>query len=391
MLTATDIVVCGRVSDASPVIGAAYWWHDWKRSDLDQLANAFVAGHLIECSNYVCGGNFTGFKSLEDKGWDDMGYPIAEISANGSVIITKSQGSGGEVSIHTCASQLLYEIQGPWYYNSDVTAILDALWFEQLSTNRVALHGVQSGPPPPTTKVGLTAHGGFQAEFHYFMVGLDVAAKARMLELQLRRLLHAPSFSKLSFTLNGSVPDDPVNQNAATVDFRIMAQAPDAAALEMQRFLRPCIDTVMQAYPGATPHLELRPAFPRPIYEYYVSLLPQADVQHRVHLPWAGEVLDIAPPSRTKVWEKRQPSQRVTSGVVDPQSFGKTVRGPLGWLVHARSGDKGSDSNVGFWVRHRDEWDWLRGLLSVEKMEGLLAEEYKGKAIVSISPRAPDR
>ena len=63
-----DIVVCGRVSDASPCIGAATWWHGWKRDQLHELANAFVTGHLIECSNYVCGGNFTGFKSLEWKG-----------------------------------------------------------------------------------------------------------------------------------------------------------------------------------------------------------------------------------------------------------------------------------------------------------------------------------
>lgn len=74
-----DIVVCGRVSDASPVIGAAYWWHGWKRDQLLELANAFVAGHLIECSNYVCGGNFTGFKSLETKGWDDIGERVQEV------------------------------------------------------------------------------------------------------------------------------------------------------------------------------------------------------------------------------------------------------------------------------------------------------------------------
>ncbi|GME52904.1 hypothetical protein BKCO1_6000222 [Neofusicoccum parvum] len=379
-----DIVVCGRVSDASPVIGAAYWWHNWQRSDLDQLANAFVAGHLIECSNYVCGGNFTGFKNLEDKGWDDIGYPIAEISSTGSVVITKSQGSGGEVSIHTCASQLLYEIQGPWYFNSDVTAILDQLWFEQLSTDRVALHGVRSGPPPPTTKVGLTARGGFQAEVHWFMVGLDIAAKARMMEAQIRRLLrgHLAGFSKLSFTLNGSAPDDPTSQNAATVDFRVLAQAPTAEALAPQNFIRPCTDPIMEGYPGATPHLDMRMGFPRPIYEYYVTLLPQADVRHRAHLPWTGETVDVPPPPRTKVWEKRQPSQAATSGcTVDPAPLGKTVRGPLGWLVHARSGDKGSDCNVGFWVRHQDEWDWLRNLMSVVKVEELLAEEFKGKPI----------
>lgn len=155
-----DIVVCGRVSDASPCIGAAFWWHSWTRDMLYELANAFVTGHLIECSNYVCGGNFTGFKSLEWKGWHDIGYPIAEIHKNGQCIITKNKGSGGEVSTQTCTSQLLYEIQGPWYFNSDVTAILDELYFEQIGTDRVALRGVKAGLPPSTTKIGITAKGG---------------------------------------------------------------------------------------------------------------------------------------------------------------------------------------------------------------------------------------
>jgi len=121
-----QIVVCGRVSDASPVIGAAVWWHGWQRSQLNELANAFVAGHLIECSNYVCGGNFSGFKSLENHaGWEDIGYPIAEIAKDGSVIITKQRGTQGRVDIDTCSSQLLYEIQGPHCKFSPFHTLID--------------------------------------------------------------------------------------------------------------------------------------------------------------------------------------------------------------------------------------------------------------------------
>jgi hypothetical protein len=95
-----QIVVCGRVADASPVIGAAAWWHGWGREQLAELANAFVAGHLIECSNYVCGGNYSGFKELEgsEGGWVDIGYPIAEVGSGGDVLITKQKGSGGLVT-----------------------------------------------------------------------------------------------------------------------------------------------------------------------------------------------------------------------------------------------------------------------------------------------------
>lgn len=375
-----DIVVCGRVSDASPVIGAAYWWHGWRRNELEKLANAFVAGHLIECSNYVCGGNFTGFKSLEYRGWHDIGYPIAEIASNGQTVITKNKGSGGEVSTQTCSSQLLYEIQGPWYYNSDVTAVLDELWFEQVGTDRVALRGVKADLPPATTKFGLTAKGGYQAEAHWFITGLDVEAKARMMEQQIRHLLkpHSHRFSKLEFSLNGSVAENARNQNAATVDFRVFAQAPEAKDLVPAKFLRLCIDPVMQGYPGATFALDMRQGLPKPIYEYYVTLLPQSDVEHKVHL-WDGSEFDIPPPDKAKTFPAQQPSQPVTTNAVE--DFGPTTRGPLGWIVHARSGDKGSNANVGFWVRNKDEWDWLRSLLSVETIKHLLADEYRGKKV----------
>lgn len=386
-----DIVVCGRVSDASPVIGAACWWHNWARNQLDELANAFVAGHLIECSNYVCGGNFSGFKALETKAWHDIGYPIAEISSNGSVVITKNASSGGEVSPQTCSSQLLYEIQGPWYYNSDVTAILSDIAFEQLATDRVALRGVRGAPPPPTTKVGLTAPGGFQAEVHWFLCGLDIEAKARMMEAQARHALapYSDKFSKLTFTINGSAAIDSPDQKAATVDFRVFVQAPRAEDIAPAKFFRPVVDPIMQGYPGATVHLDWRQGLPKPVYEYWVTLLPQSEVVHMVHL-WDGREYEVPPPELTRVWEKLQPSLAVTEGgpVGEEEAverWGATVRGPLGWIVHARSGDKGSNANVGFWVKYKDEWDWLRWVLSADKVKELLGQEYNGKRIVNFS------
>lgn len=379
-----DIVLCGRVSDASPVIGAAYWYHGWQRHELDRLANALVAGHLIECSNYVCGGNFTGFKDLEhsNASWADIGYPIAEISAEGDVIITKqAHALGGVVTVETCTSQLVYEIQGPWYFNSDVTAILDGIFFEHRGVNRVAVHGVQSGPPPPTTKVGITARGGYQAEVWWFLTGLDIEAKARMLEAQVRHLL-APSakrFTSLQFDLLGSPLPDAPDQNRATVPLRIVAQAREVEDLAPSRFLKPITNNIMQSYPGATFHLDMRQGLPRAIFEYYVTLLPQTVIQHRVHLPWKStaerQVLDVSPPPITKKYPTQQPTQAVTEHdePVDlVNDFGPTVRGPLGWIVHGRSGDKGSDANCGFWVRRRDEYLWLRSLLSVDMARQLL-------------------
>ncbi|KAL4973300.1 DUF1446-domain-containing protein [Aspergillus desertorum] len=361
-----DIVLCGRVSDASPVIGAAYWWHQWQRHDLDQLANAFVAGHLMECSNYVCGGNFTGFKELEhvgSDGWSNIGYPIAEISAEGKVVITmQSYATGGAVTVDTCTSQLLYEIQGPWYFNSDVTAILTDIHLEQIGTNC--------------------------AEASWFLVGLDIDAKARMLEAQIRRLLlrYSSKYTSLKFSTLGSFPDNPRDQNSATVTFRVIAQARNAEDIAPNAFLRHITDNIMQGYPGATFHLDLRQGVPTPIFEYYVTLLPQEDIGHRVHLPFKdGKVLTIPPPSQKRTYPDRQPCEFITPAtktIPSPgqarqpeknETGGPTIRGPLGWLLHARSGDKGPDANCGFWVRHTDEYTWLCGLLSLENVADLLA------------------
>lgn len=377
-----QIVLCGRVADASPVIGAAYWWHQWKRTQLDELANAFVAGHLIECSNYVCGGNYSGFKELEHSpaGWTDIGYPIAEISSAGQVVITKQKNSGGLVSVNTCSSQLLYEIQGPHYYNSDVTAYLPNLSFTQVGRDRVALHGVKGLPPPPTTKAGCTALGGYQAEASYFLTGLDIPAKARMLEAQLRYALlpHSHAYSLLKFHVIGSPGPDAPNQDAATVIFRIFAQAPTAEAISPPHFLRPIIDNIMQGYPGATFHLDFRQGLPKPFFEYYVTLLPQDSMTHAVHFPH-GHTTVIPPPEKaaSRVYDARQPSQPSTQIQLDiTQAFGPTRRLPLGTVVDARSGDKGSDANCGFWVRHPDEYVWLRNLLSIANIQKLLGDEY---------------
>lgn len=380
-----QIVICGRVADASPVIGAAYWFHGWRREDLSQLANAFVAGHLIECSNYVTGGNFSGFKELErGERWVDIGYPIADISKDGKVIITKQKNSGGTVSVHTCSSQLLYEIQGPWYYNSDVTAVLDQIWFEQLAPDRVAVHGVQALPPPPTTKVGLTARGGFQAEAWYFMTGLDVAAKARMMESQLRKGLkpYSDKFTSLAFSVLGTPGTDVDNQNAATAMFRVFAQARESEDIAPAKFLRPVIDNIMQSYPGGTFHLDFRLGIPKPFFEYYVTLLDQTRVQHVLH--FEGKDTVIPPPTVTKVFPERQPSQRTTRLQVDLSKFGPTEKVALGTIVNARSGDKGSDCNCGFWVRHEDEYVWLRNLLTIDTIKTLLGKEYDTSRVPKI-------
>jgi hypothetical protein len=131
-----DIVICGRVSDASPVIGAAWYWHSWADEDYDKLAGSLIAGHLIECSAYVTGANFAGFTDYNQELLVDPGFPIAEIDADGSCVITKHQGTGGFVNVDTVKCQLLYELQGNIYLHSDSKAVLDDIKVAQIGPDR---------------------------------------------------------------------------------------------------------------------------------------------------------------------------------------------------------------------------------------------------------------
>ncbi|KAH6677709.1 hypothetical protein B0J14DRAFT_536427 [Halenospora varia] len=376
-----DIVLCGRVADASPIIGAAAWWHSWSRTDYDELARALIAGHLIECSVYVTGGNFNGFKTLDWDSITNIGYPIAEISADGDVVITKVEGTGGLVSKETCKEQLLYEIQGMYYLNCDVTAVIDQALFTELAPNRVRLSGITGLPPPATTKMGLTAFGGYQAELHWAMIGLDIPERMKLLEKQLKGYFGKERLSRFSLfdlSVYGSAPVNPKCQNECIVDVRLFAQAREREALEEGNFLRPALDINMHTYPSATFHADLRTAVPKVYTEYFPTLIPQPT--QTIYFSNGAENIKVLPPTETILHPHSQPSYPPTNPVA-LSSFGPTQRIELGRVVYARAGDKGSNCNVGLFARNVDEWAWLRSFLSTERMIELMADEYRGQKI----------
>ncbi|TKA75002.1 hypothetical protein B0A55_02645 [Friedmanniomyces simplex] len=386
-----DIVVCGRVADAAPTVGACMWWHGWNReSDFDRIAGSLMAGHLIECSSYVCGGYYSGFKDLFD-GCENVGFPIAEIHMDGSFYMEKEPNTGGEMSVGTCASQLLYEIQGPQYYGSDVVALLEDIKMTQVEKDRVYVEGVKGKPPPTTTKVGITAKGGWQAEFHYLLCGLDLEQKAEWTERQVRHSMgkNAERFSCLKFSLNGYCPDDPRNQDVATADFRVFVQTKDRSlvvrdTMEVPGFNRWCMENFLQSCPGATIENDIRQSAGKEFYEYWAALLPQREVSHRVNLMWAGQAIDIAVPKAVREYGYKREERQWSYETKEPMaldSFGQTTRAPMGWVVLGRSGDKASDANIGFFVRQDDEYQWLCSLLTIPKMKQLLGPEYNGKGV----------
>ncbi|KAH6988313.1 hypothetical protein BKA56DRAFT_613028 [Ilyonectria sp. MPI-CAGE-AT-0026] len=376
-----DIVVCGRVADSSLCVGAAAWWHGWSENSIDELASALVAGHLIECSTYSTGGCFSEFKKWKGTAVD-LGFPIAHVDHRGGVEITLEPGKDGEVSVGTVTSQLVYEIQGPLYFNSSVVADLENIQLEQVAKNRVRVSGIIGLPPPTTTKVGLTAHGGSRAEYHIYLTGLDIEEKVAMTKAQIIAAMgpeNDKKFSLLEFQIVGRPDPEARTQDAATIDLRVFAQASDPELLAPENFLTWCKMNILQSCPGLTPTTDARQGVGKPYFEYWVTLVDQKLVKERVHLH-DGRVLDIPSPSNPKQYDGVQKSYD-TQYPLPSDTWGPTVRAPLGSVVLGRSGDKSSDANVGFFVRHKDEWDWLRSTLSIAFIRELLADDDKGKPI----------
>lgn len=210
-----------------------------------------------------------------------------------------------------------------------------------------------------------------------------------MVERQTKALMgdHLDKFSCLKFMIAGQVPDDPQSQEEATVDMRIFAQTRDPDILSGNAFVdsdrgsfaRFCIENLLQGYPGSTMAPDMRTAIGRPFFEYWVALMPQTFVHETAHLP-NGTIINIDPPKNVRVYEREQPSYEPREPV-DLESFGPTTRAPLGRIVLGRSGDKSSNANLGLFVRHDDEWDWLRTILSTSKLRSLLGKDDKGKQI----------
>lgn len=187
-----EVVVCGRVADPSLTVGPALAHFGWAPDDWDRLAGATMAGHLLECGAQVCGGYYAdpGFKDVP--GLAALGYPIAELHADGACIVTKPAGTGGRIDAHTVKEQLLYELHDPAaYLTPDVVADISQATVEELAPSRVRLAGVRGRPRPATLKVNLCHQNGWLAEGEISYAGARAEARARLAAQVLRERLAA--------------------------------------------------------------------------------------------------------------------------------------------------------------------------------------------------------
>jgi hypothetical protein len=377
-----DVVVTGRVTDASLVVGPAAAHFGWDRGDFDALAGAMAAGHVIECGAQATGGNYSFFTEISDL--RHPGFPIAEIFADGSSVITKHPGTGGAVTVGTVTAQLLYEVAGPRYAGPDATLRLDTVRLQQDGQDRVAITGVLGEAPPPALKVSLNTLGGYRNQVEFVLTGLDIAAKAALVQEQLASHLPADTRWELARTDHA----DAGSEEQASATLRCVARGPDATAIG-RAFSGAAVELALASYPGF--HLTAPPGNAQPYGVFTAAYLDRALVRQLAVLP-DGSEFAVAEPPQTRELENPAAGPSDASGSCPADGTagrpdgadaagnrltgraGNVRRVPLGLIAGARSGDKGGDANVGVWAKDPAGWPWLAATLTEDKLRELLPE-----------------
>ncbi|MGB3677072.1 MAG: acyclic terpene utilization AtuA family protein [Candidatus Neomicrothrix subdominans] len=359
-----DVVVTGRVTDASLVVGPAVAHFGWSIDDLDRLAGAVAAGHVIECGTQATGGNFARFTEIGDL--LHLGFPIAEVFEDGSSVITKHDGTGGAVTRDTVTAQLLYEIGGARYAGPDVTTRFDTIELHDDGPDRVRITGTVGEAPPPTLKVGLNTLGGYRNEVVFVLTGLDIEAKAALVRAQMTDAVDADMTWTLARTDH---PDAATEQEAsALLQCVVRSDDPDVVG---RAFSGAAIELALASYPGF--NVTAPPSNGSPYGVFTAAYLDANDVDHVV-VTADGTRHAIAAPTTVADLEP------VEDAFVAPEPDAKlradapSQNLPLGTIALARSGDKGGSANIGVWVRTDTEWAWLVSTLTVNRLKELLPE-----------------
>jgi hypothetical protein len=351
---------------------------------------------LIECSGYVTGANFAGFYEYDLDDLYDITFGIAEIEKDGTCVVTKHDAKKGFVTEDIVKCQFLYELQGNIYLNSDVKAILDNIQVKAEGKNRVRVWGIKGGPPPPTTKLAIFYRAGWQSEIVVNATGYGTDKKfelwERMLKFGLKRRGLLDRFDILEFQRIGIPEPNPRSQLRSTSYLRVFAETSDPQVnIGLASMLS---EFAMQHYSGFHSTMDHRTAMPKPYLSYYPAIWPQSKLRTSVNLLEGGRNGDLrtnthptTPPPKFEALAKRESYE--TSNPVDVTSFGPTTQARLGDIALARSGDKGGNANIGFFIPtalpssypegsplYKESWDWLRSILTVGKLKEMFADSW---------------
>lgn len=358
-----DIVICPRVTDAAVVIGPAAWKFNWQRNDYDALAGALAAGHIIECGAQCCGGNYAFFEEVPS--FRNVGYPIAEIEANGNFTVTKHAGTGGLVSVGTVKAQLLYEISTPAYYNPDVIAHFDTMQIEQVGADRVYVSGCRGSTPPLTHKVCFNTRGPYKQSMETLLTGLDIEQKAeRYLDAVFHNLGGREQFDDVDIQLIRSDHEDPGSNEVAHAALRVTITHSDPSKFG-RLFAAKVTELGLAGIPGNTGRGAAGFSGGAAIY-HWPALIDSQKITEHVHV--GGKSIEVLPTQRLgleDIYYQQMPAN------IAPAPTGPTRRIPFGRLFGTRSGDKGGNANVGVWALTDAAYSFLYEYLTVEEFKRL--------------------